>query len=195
MNKPASFGRRGVAAPRKTPAPETTELSLTPEQRTYLFGATAAPPRDEPEGAIEPLHARHAGLIASLAATALITGLSFIGKPQDAATPPLGLDAQAGALLGLAEGWLGPLGLAWSIFATASNVAFNLWLTRKVCAWRNATTLPAFALAGAVASAAIAFFTAMLGLGDSEIGYAMEALAGGAAAALYRLLARSLAVR
>ena len=38
-------------------------------------------------------------------------------------------------------------------------------------------------------SVAVAFVTATLGLGDSEIGYVMEALSGGGAAFLYRLLA------
>jgi hypothetical protein len=189
MNKPASFGRRGSAA-LKNAAPVQAlggDLALTPEQRAYLFGAEAAPVEDAPAAKV---HVRHAGFIACAATTALVAALTLLGKPHDtvAALPPQ-LEGQAKAVFQLAGDWFTPLALAWSIFVIASNLAANLWLTQKFCGWRNWSGFPAFSLIGAGMSVAVAFATGAIGLGETEIGYAMEAVSGGGVAALYRLLA------
>jgi hypothetical protein len=188
MTKPASFGRRGLAAPDAAPTQALGgELALTPEQRAYLFGAEALPVEDAPAA---KAHVRHAGFIACAAITALVAALTLLGKPHDnvAALPPQ-LEEQAKAVFQLAGNWFTPLALAWSIFVIASNLAANLWLTQKVCGWRNWSGFPAFSLIGAVTSVAVAFAAAVIGLGETEIGYAMEAVSGGGVAALYRLLA------
>jgi hypothetical protein len=188
MTKPASFGRRGLAAPDAAPAQALGgDLALTPEQRAYLFGAEASPIEDAPAAKV---HVRHAGFIACAAITALVAALTLLGKPHDtvAALPPQ-LEEQAKAVFQLAGGWFEPLALAWSIFVIASNLAANLWLTQKLCSWRSWSGFPAFSLIGAATSVAVAFATGVIGLGETEIGYAMEAVSGGGVAALYRLLA------
>jgi hypothetical protein len=188
MTKPASFGRRGLAAPDAAPFQALGgDLALTPEQRAYLFGAETLPVEDEPAAKV---HVRHAGFIACAAITALVAALTLLGKPHDtvAALPPQ-LEEQAKAVFQLAGGWFAPLALAWSIFVIASNLAANLWLTQKLCGWRNWSGFPAFSLIGAATSVVVAFATGAIGLGETEIGYAMEAVSGGGAAALYRLLA------
>ncbi|WP_296714220.1 hypothetical protein [Rhodoblastus sp.] len=189
MNKPASFGRRGSAAPKHAAPVQALggDLALTPEQRAYLFGAEAAPVEEAPAAKV---HVRHAGFIACAATTALVAALTLLGKPHDtvAALPPQ-LEEQAKAVFQLAGSWFTPLALAWSIFVIASNLAANLWLTQKFCGWRNWSGFPAFSLIGAATSVAVAFATGVIGLGETEIGYAMEAVSGGGVAALYRLLA------
>ena len=78
----------------------------------------------------------------------------------------------------------GPLTLAWSMFVIASNLGANLWLTRKFCFWRGLASLPAFAASGAVIGFLVAAVTALIGLGETEIGYFAEAFSGGGAALL-----------
>jgi hypothetical protein len=193
MKQQAAFGRRNAAAPiarRAAVAPqgESGEIALTPEQRAYLFGAGAEAGDAAPER--PPAPARFAGPVACLSVTALVAALTLLGKPHDtvAALPP-GLEDQAKAVFQLAGGWFEPLTLLWSIFVIAANLSANLWLTQKLCFWRGWSGLSAFSATGAGMSVAVAFLTALIGLGDSEIGYALEAFSGGGAAALYRLLA------
>jgi hypothetical protein len=193
MKQPAAFGRRNAAAPvarRAAVAPpgDSSAIALTPEQRAYLFGADAETADAAPER--PPAPARFAGPIACLSITALVAALTLFGKPHDsvAALPP-GLEDQAKAVFQLAGGWFEPLTLLWSIFVIAANLSANLWLTQKFCGWGRWSGLPAFSAIGAVMSVMVAFLTALIGLGDSEIGYVFEALSGGGAAALYRLLA------
>lgn len=210
MNKTVSFGRRGRIIPDVAAAQGLSgqalagqglagqglagqtlagDIALTPAQRAYLFGADAPAAREDILRAKKP-KTRGAGLIACLAVTAVVVALTLLGKPHDtvAALPPQ-LEDQAKAVFQLAGRWFTPLTLAWSIFIIASNLAANLWLTEKLCGWRRWSGFPAFSLIGAAMSVVVAFATALIGLGDTEIGYGMEALSGGGAAALYRLLA------
>jgi hypothetical protein len=203
MTKTATFGRRGPARPGaatqafaqssasgRAPggAPDIAlDVALTPEQRALLFGGNAPAERAI---VATTRRSRLAAFVACAAVTALVSVLTLVGAPHDnvAALPPQ-LEEQAKAVFQLAGGWFTPLTLAWSIFVIGSNLAANLWVTQKVCGWRNWSGFPAFSLIGAGTSVAIAFATALIGLGETEIGYAMEALSGGGAAALYRLLA------
>ena len=214
MIKTVPFGRRGaarpVAAPAQAFAPEAfgpeafapqvsgtqtlaqgvlSGVALTPEQRAFLFGVDA-PAQPEATDAARTRRSRLAAFVACAAVTALVSALTLVGQPHDtvAALPPQ-LEEQAKAVFQLAGGWFTPLTLAWSIFVIGSNLAANLWVTEKLCGWRRWSGLAAFSLIGAGASVTIAFATALIGLGETEIGYAMEALSGGGAAALYRLLA------
>lgn len=209
MTKTAPFGRRGAARPVAVPAqafaPEVFAaqasdaqslaqgilpgIALTPEQRAFLFGADA-PAQPEAANAARTRRSRLAAFVACAAVTALVSAATLVGQPHDsvAALPPQ-LEDQAKAVFQLAGSWFTPLTLAWSIFVIGSNLAANLWVTEKLCGWRRWSGLAAFSLIGAGASVMIAFATALIGLGETEIGYAMEALSGGGAAALYRLLA------
>jgi len=104
------------------------------------------------------------------------------------ATLPQGMDSMGEAAFGLLGQWSGLAALAWSISVIAANLGANLWCTRKLSAlagWRGLTPILA---TGAGVSVAIAYVTALLGLGESEIGYALEALSGAGVAGLYRLL-------
>ncbi len=197
MTQAAQFGRRGVAAPKKNAAPAimSCDVALTPEQRAHLLGDDKASSGARNNGAT-PAHeaapwSRWAGFAACAAATCVVAALTLIGHPQHdsiAAMPTALEPAAKGLLKGAGGGWFEPLSLAWSIFVISSNLAFNLWLTHKFCNMKRFRGLAAYGLTGAAISAGLAFATAMLGLGDSEIGYSMEALSGGGAAVLYRLL-------
>ncbi len=198
MTQAAQFGRRGLAAPTKNVAPPATaslDVALTPEQRALLFGDDKAAPAARENGAATEHHhapwSRWAGFAACTAATCVVAAFTMVGQPpHDAiAAMPTALEPAAkGLLKGAGGSWFQPLSLAWSLFVISSNLAFNLWLTHKICSFNRLRSLAAYALAGAVISAGLAFATAMIGLGDLEIGYAMEALSGGGAAVLYRLL-------
>jgi hypothetical protein len=198
MTQTAQFGRRGLAAPKKTSpaAAGDFDVVLTPEQRAWLLddGNLSAETRRSPSAASDP-HAlpwsRWAGFAACTASTCLVAAFTLTGKPHEiiAALPPMFEPAAKDLVAQTAGGWFGAVSIAWSIFIIASNLGLNLWLSHKFCGLTQWRGLPAFTLTGAAVSAAIAFLTAAVGLGDSEIGYAMEALSGGGAAFLYRLLA------
>ena len=84
-----------------------------------------------------------------------------------------------------------PFALIWSIAVNFANFSANLWLTRKVCGVLGVATLPAYMGLGAALGVGAAWLSCVSGMGDSNIGYAMEALAGAGVAGLYRLLSGS----
>lgn len=197
MTQAAQFGRRGLAAPKTIAAPASASfgVALTPEQRAILLGDGKAASAARKNQAATEHHvapwSRWAGFAACAAATCVVAAFSMVGGPPHdsiAAMPSALEPAAKGLLKGASGGWFQPLSLAWSLFVISSNLAFNLWLTHKFCNLNRLRGLAAYGLIGAVISAGLAFATAMLGLGDSEIGYFMEALSGGGAALLYRLL-------
>ncbi len=199
MNQTAQFGRRGAASPpKKAPAASSAsfDVVLSPEQRALLLGDARAPAEAwaGPSGA-QDIHAapwsRWAGFAACAASTCMVAAFTLTGKPHEtiAALPPMLEPAAKDLVAQTAGGWFGAVSIAWSIFIIASNLGLNLWLSHKFCALARWRGLPAFTLTGAAMSAAIAFLTAIVGLGEFEIGYAMEALSGAGAAFLYRLLA------
>jgi hypothetical protein len=69
-----------------------------------------------------------------------------------------------------------------------ANFSANLWLTRKLAALFGLSAFAAYAGVGALLGAAMAWLSAALGLGASDIGLWMEALAGAGVSGLYRLL-------
>lgn len=169
MNRTASFGRRGAAAPNPAPRPPVVPLSdeiiLTPEQRALLFAA--------PEAAVAVAQApavsrRLAANLAALSVTLLVVAVTF--RPQR------GSDASIA------------LSLGWSLVSVGSDLVANLWLTRKICGWRGWSGVPAFFLTGAAISWAFVLFNAAIGFGD-DLTPALSVPAGGAAAAFYCVLA------
>jgi hypothetical protein len=195
----AAFGRRNraPAPPIARPAPEP-DLVLTQAQRAYLFGGaeteaasqgrSRAGAREKP--ASPPV--RRAGLIACAAITAVVAALRALGAHESAPAALAGIpDAvapmsrQALALIGSGAG---PLALVWSILVNFGNFSANLWLTRKISGALGVATLPAFLGLGAGLGFGVAWLSCVAGMGDSEIGYAMEALAGAGVAGLYWLL-------
>jgi hypothetical protein len=193
----AAFGRRNRAlapsAPVTAPKPE---LVLTPEQRAYLFGAREKEEAAEPDlaGAYarptpEPRPVRRAGLIACAAMTALAVALSSIGKHDAAlAGVPTAIEPMTENFLALVGPAAGPFALAWSIFVNFANFSANLWLTRKLSGALGLAGLPAYAGLGAAIGLCVALLSSVAGLGESDIGFAMEALAGAGVAGLYWLL-------
>jgi hypothetical protein len=184
----AAFGRRkSVASPPVPPAPGP-ELVLTPQQRAYLFADQKAAEIDPARSLSREKPVRRAGLIACAAMTAAAVALSSIGKHESAlaglptALAPMGQEflAQIGSVAG-------PFALAWSILIDFFNFCANLWLTRKLGGALGAGT-PAFVGLGALTGVAMASLSAVFGLGASDIGLPLEALAGAGVAWLYRLL-------
>ncbi|MCI4677238.1 hypothetical protein K9U39_13320 [Rhodoblastus acidophilus] len=173
MSKTASFGRRGGAASRPAPPPRTangpTDIALTPEQRALLFDAPKASDSVDLAAPARAPRARRAGTVATFAIAAIVVALSF--------RMPRGGDA-----LTTAE-------MAESILSIGANLGVSLWLTRMICARRKWSSLAALFLVGAAISGVFAVASAALGFGDGAISPAVAALAGGGAAALYRLVA------
>jgi hypothetical protein len=198
MTQTAQFGRRGLSAPKTSvaAAPVSFDVAMTPEQRALLLGDcrngdAAAQSFAAPSDAHRAPWSRGAGFAACAASTCLVAAFTLTGKPHDniAALPSMFEPAAKDLVAQTAGGWFGAISILWSIFIIASNLGLNLWLSHKFCALAQWRGLSAFASTGAAVSVAVAFVTATLGLGDSEIGYVMEALSGGGAAFLYRLLA------
>ncbi|MBB4198361.1 hypothetical protein GGD83_002161 [Rhodoblastus sphagnicola] len=193
----AAFGRRNrPATPRRAnPAPKP-DLVLTPEQRAYLFGgiereiasdrvSAGASPKNTPE----PRPIRRAGLIACAAMTAVMAALSSIGAHNAAlAGLPTAIAPMSQDFLALIGSAAGPFALAWSIVVNFTNFSANLWVTRHLAAALELASPLAFAGLGALFGLGLAWLSAVLGLGESDIGLAMEAVAGAGVAALYRLL-------
>ena len=169
MNKTASFGRRGGAPPSPAPASRAValgdEIALTPDQRALLF---ATPEADVSAPMAPAASNRLAANLAALSITLPIVALTF-HMPRGGA-----------AFI--------PLRLGWSLFSVGSDLVVNLWLTRKICGWFALSGVPAFFLIGAAISWAFSLFNAAIGLGD-DLTPALAIPAGGAAAALYWLLA------
>jgi hypothetical protein len=165
MTAKAAFGRRGQPAEfsgRSSFAP-----ALTPEQRALLFDASEAAHVEPPHissGEIAPW-SRRAALASSLAVTFPVAALTLADEAQE------------------------PLALAGSILALASNLAANLWLAQKICGWTRLQSFIAFAVTGALIGLGMSLVTAQLGLGETELGFWIDALSGAGAALLYRLLA------
>lgn len=167
MMKPqAPFGRR--APPTQTPLRRglTAAVALTPEQRALLFassdGAAAVATAHE-----LPPWSRGAGFIACAVASTFAVALSLVrqgGEP----------DAFA---------------LAFQLFSIALNISLSCWLAHRICNWRGLCGYVAYGLAGAGVNMALAWLGAQLGLGESDLGYVADDLAGGGAALLYLLLA------
>jgi hypothetical protein len=165
MTQKTSFGRRGRIA--KIPAaPASFEPAPCPEQRAFLFGEGEAPSVEKAasSGEIAPWSGR-AAFAAGFSVTGFVVAFTLVGGPQE------------------------PVALAGSIFATGSNLAANLWLTQKFCAWVRLSSPWAFAATGAVLGVGVSFVTEQLGFGATELGYGMEAVSGAGAALLYHLLA------
>jgi hypothetical protein len=165
MTSQVAFGRRGQ--PAKTSAPPSFAPSLTPRQRALLFEASEAP---RIESAAVSTHeiapwSRRAAFAASLAVTCMVAAFT------------------------MADAARAPLALAGSIFGLGSNLAANLWLTHKFCGWSRLHGFAAFALSGALLGVGMSLITARLGLGETELGYGVDAASGAGAALLYRLLA------
>jgi hypothetical protein len=196
----AAFGRRNRAIAPPPPPTSKPQLVLTPDQRAYLFASApdanasaqtgASPKFDE----TVPPHLRRAAWLSCAVMTAITVALTQIGKTEDAlahdslATLPQGLDSIGQAVFGMMGPSAGLVALAWSVFVIAANLGANLWFTRKLAALAGWRGLTPFMASGAGVSVAIAFVTALLGLGESEIGYAFEALSGAGVAGLYRWL-------
>ena len=198
----AAFGRRNRApapslanpAPLRTePAPPRAELVLTQEQRAYLFAddqpekldwaSARAPTASEPRGR------RRAGLIACAAMTAVTVALGSFGKHDVALTGlPIAMEPMSQNFLALIGSSAGPFALAWKALVTFLNFSANLWLTRKLASAVSLSALPAYAAIGALLGLAVAWASDALGLGASDIGLGMEALAGAGVSGLYRLL-------
>ncbi len=168
MSKTATFGRRGGAALQSAPRPQAVafpdEIALTPSPRA-LFAT--------PEAGVSAAKApaasnRLAAILAALTITLPVVALTFH------------LPRGGGASIALR--------LGWSLFSVGSDLVANLWLTRKFCGWLDWSGVPAFFLAGAAISWAFSIFNASVGLGD-DLTPALAVPAGGAAAALYWLLA------
>ncbi|MGO8738485.1 hypothetical protein [Rhodoblastus sp.] len=169
MTRTASFGRRGGAALQSAPRPENSavreEIALTPEQRALLF----ATPEAEFAAAKAPAASnRLAASLAGLSITLPVVALNFHLSRDD--------------------GGVAALSLGWSLFAVGSDMAVNLWLTRKICGWLKLANVAAFFVVGAAISWALSYLNAAIGMGD-ELTPALAIPAGGAAAALYCLLA------
>jgi hypothetical protein len=197
----AAFGRRNRApAPRsakpapsrKTSSAPAAELVLTEAQRAYLFAG------DERERAADwapaetssrPGSNRRAGLIACAAMTSVTVALSSIGKHDGGlAGVPAAIEPMTHDFLGLIGSSAGAFVLAWSVLIYFVNFSANLWLTRKLTAAFDLSAPPAYAGIGALLGLTVAWISAALGLGASDIGLGMEALAGAGVAGLYRLL-------
>ena len=168
MKPQAQFGRR---APPPATAPVrrggTVSIELTPERRALLFASRDSAAAVASGGAFPPW-SRGAGLIACAAVSAFAVALS-LGRQR--VEPP-----DAGALV-------------FQLISIASNIGASCWLTYKICNWRRHAGFLAYGLAGACINAALSWFGGQLGLGESELGYVAEAVAGGGAALLYLLLA------
>lgn len=189
----AAFGRRNrpAATLSAASAPEPGPV-LTPQQRAYLFGASASEADARPDaarvGAADGRPLRRAGLIACAAMTAVAAALNTIGAPhQDlamiqAAVTPLGPSLAA------VGRYAGPLALVWALVVNFANFSANLWLTRKFAAALEIVAPPAFAMLGAGLGFGLAVLSTTLGLGASDIGLPMEAAMGAGVAGLYRLL-------
>ncbi|WP_294532099.1 hypothetical protein [uncultured Rhodoblastus sp.] len=169
MNGKLPFGRRGRPAKISAPSARAPNLapSLTPAQRALLFEAGEAPAVET--AAISSTEiapwSRPAALVASLAVTGVVAAFALAGESRE------------------------PLELAGSILSVGSNLAANLWLTQKFCALARLHGFAAFALTGALLGLGLSFAAARIGLGDTELGYEVDALSGAGAALLYRLLA------
>jgi hypothetical protein len=121
--------------------------------------------------------------------TAFAVVVSSIGRHDTAlAGVPAAIEPMTESFLALAGPVAGPLALAWSIVVNYANFSANLWLTRKLAGALGVAGVPAFAGIGAVLGLGVAWVSYVAGLGDSDIGFAMEALAGAGVAGLYRLL-------
>jgi len=187
----ASFGRRNRAPARDpaTPAP-SAELALTQEQRAYLFAGEEWETASGVATAPLPVRpTRRAALIASAAMTATTVALGAIGQ-HDAALAglPPAMEPMTQEFLTLIGAAAAPLALAWSLVVNFLNFSANLWLTRALAGAFGLSSLPAYAGIGALLGVGMAWLSAVLGLGASEIGLGMEALAGAGVAALYRQL-------
>ena len=136
-----------------------------------------------------PAPVRRAGLVACAAATAVVVALGALGghgpRWRGCRTPSR---RRAGihVLIGAAA-----LALIWSIAVNFANFSANLWLTRKLSGVLGVATLPAYMGLGAALGVGAAWLSCVTGMGDSNIGYDMEALAGAGVAGLYRLLSGS----
>lgn len=192
---PPAFGRRNraLARPPAKPAP-APQLVLTPEQRARLFDdadpekPTAWPSVAAPREAA-PAPVRRAGLVACAAATAVVAALGALGGHDAAlAGMPQAVAPMSRDFLSLIGAGAGPLALIWSIAVNFANFSANLWLTRKVCGALGVAALPPYMGLGAALGVGAAWLSGVAGLGDSDIGYVMEAFAGAGVAGLYRLL-------
>lgn len=186
-----AFGRRNraIAPP---PPPAKPQVVLTPEQRASLFAGepeTGAAQSKFDAEALDHPHLRRAAWLSCAVMTALAVALTQFGKPHDSlAALPSVLAPMGETFVGMMGPWGGPMALAWSIFIIAANLGSNLWLTRQIGAFAGWRGLAPYLASGAGVSVAIAFGSALLGLGESEIGYGLEALTGAGVAGLYRLL-------
>ncbi len=203
MKPQAQFGRRATppqAGARVRPDLRVaTPVELTQAQRALLFAADDEAGAPAISAAPGPAPwSRGAGLIACAAVSAVAVALTLNLQRQGA--EPAGLDATSLAATGLAAtglaatgatvfGATGPGALAWLLFSVASNIGTSCWLTHKFCGWRGLGDFVAYGIVGACISAALSYLSAFLGLGESDLGYAADAVTGGVAALLYLLLA------
>lgn len=188
----ATFGRRNRApAPAVAKPAPRTELALTPAQRAYLFAE--APPevseRTSSGAPTAPRLNRRAALIACAALTAVTVALGALGKHDVA------LQGMPSAMEPMSQEFLALIGpnaaafvLGWTVLITFLNFTANLWITRKLAGAFGLSAVAAYAGVGAVIGFAMAWIPDALGLGASEIGLGMEALAGAGLSGLYRLL-------
>jgi len=188
----AAFGRRNLSpslANKPAPAAKLAPAPvLTPAQRAYLFAGEETGAPDKPAAAATR-PPRGAGLIACAAVTAVTVALGSIGKHDVALTGlPPAVEPMSQDFLALIGSGAGPFALAWTSLITFVNFSANLLIARKLASALALSAPPAYAALGAGLGLAMAWGAQALGLGASDIGLAMEALAGGAVAALYRLL-------
>ncbi len=188
----AVFGRRNRApTPALKPAPSRAELALTPEQRAYLFAGDQPQASERTSAGVEaaPRLNRRAGLIACAALTAVTVALGSIGKHDVALLGmPSAMEPMSQDFLALIGPNAAAFVLAWTVVITFLNFSANLWLTRKLAGAFSLRNLPAYAGVGASIGWGMAWLAEALGLGASEIGLGMEALAGAGLSGFYRLL-------
>jgi hypothetical protein len=166
MKPQAQFGRRARPLAEPVRRGGIVAVELTPEQRALLFAPVDGAARTMAT-AVAPW-SRGAGLIACAAASAFAVALSLA---RQGAEPP-----DAGAL-------------AFQLLSIASNISLSCWLAHKICCWRGLGGFVAYGVAGAGVNMALSWLGAQLGLGESDLSYAADAVAGGGAALLYLRLA------
>lgn len=164
MKPQASFGRRAPPAPLRRGG--TAAVALTPAQRALLF-APGDGVADSGAARKSAPWSRCAGFVACAVASALAVALSLARQ----------------------EGEPNAFALAFQLFSIASNISVSCWLAQKLCCWRGLSGFVAYGLAGAGVNLGLSWLGAQLGLGESDLGYAADAVAGGGAALLYLLLA------
>jgi hypothetical protein len=128
-----------------------------------------------------------AALLAGLATACLCAGLLIVQTKAD--DPTAGDLNQVASLVGVDARAIGPALLLLSLWQAAQSTSFTLLATHFVSKRLGDVGLPAFTATGAATGLLSALACQLLGFGGPEHGYLYEALMGGCAGFIYRLLA------